>query len=79
MTSAKEINSLQRTPGIPVWQRNYYEHIIRNEKDLNNIRDYIINNPIKWATDDENLYSSELLSSESLLNVFFWMLSFFLT
>lgn len=30
------------------WQRNYYEHIIRNEKDLYNIRKYIINNPLKW-------------------------------
>jgi hypothetical protein len=79
MTSAKEINILQQTPGMPVWQRNDYKHIIRNEKDLNNIRDYIINNPIKWATDDENPRSSELLSSESLLSVFFWMLSFFLT
>ena len=79
MTSAKEINILQRTPGMPVWQRNYYEPIIRNEKDLNNILDYIINNPIKWATEDENPRSSELLSIESLLSVFFWMLSFFLT
>jgi hypothetical protein len=79
MTSAKEINILQQTPGMPVWQRNDYKHIIRNEKDLNNIRDCIINNPIKWATDDENPRSSELLSSESLLSVFFWMLSFFLT
>jgi putative transposase len=79
ITSAKEINILQRTPGIPVWQRNYYEHIIRNEKELNNIRGYIINNPIKWATDDENPRSSELLSIESLLSVFFRMISFFLT
>ena len=31
-----------------LWHRNYYEHIIRNETDLNRIRQYIINNPIKW-------------------------------
>ena len=37
-----------------VWQRNYYEHIIRNEDSLNRIRDYIINNPLQWALDREN-------------------------
>ena len=37
-----------------VWQRNYYEHIIRNEKKLNKIREYIINNPLKWLLDREN-------------------------
>jgi REP element-mobilizing transposase RayT len=30
------------------WQRNFFEHVIRSDKDLNNIRDYIINNPVKW-------------------------------
>jgi hypothetical protein len=37
-----------------LWQRNYYEHIIRNEKSLNKIREYIINNPFKWDTDRNN-------------------------
>jgi REP element-mobilizing transposase RayT len=37
-----------------LWQRNYYEHIIRNEKELNAIRQYIINNPLKWELDKEN-------------------------
>ena len=37
-----------------VWQRNYYEHIIRNKKELNKIREYIINNPLKWHLDREN-------------------------
>lgn len=36
------------------WQRNYYEHIIRNEIELNKIREYIINNPIKWELDRNN-------------------------
>ena len=36
------------------WQRNYYEHVIRDEHDLNKIREYIINNPITWGLDDEN-------------------------
>ena len=34
-----------------LWQRNYYEHIIRNEKSHQNISEYIINNPAKWAND----------------------------
>jgi REP element-mobilizing transposase RayT len=37
-----------------LWQRNYYEHIIRNEYDLNEIREYILNNPLKWELDKEN-------------------------
>jgi len=37
-----------------LWQRNYYEHIIRNENELNRIREYIINNPMQWALDGEN-------------------------
>jgi len=38
--------------GIPIWQRNYYDHIIRNENELNGIRDYIRNNPVNWINDD---------------------------
>jgi REP-associated tyrosine transposase len=36
------------------WQRNYYEHIIRNEESLNRIRQYIIENPMRWACEREN-------------------------
>jgi putative transposase len=35
------------------WQRNHYEHIIRNDKQLNTIRRYILGNPAQWETDDE--------------------------
>ena len=35
-----------------VWQRNYHDHIIREEKDLNRIREYIMNNPLKWQDDE---------------------------
>jgi len=52
--SAKRINILRKMQGIPVWQRNYYEHIIRNEQDLKNKSDYILSNPILWDEDDEN-------------------------
>ena len=38
----------------PVWQRNYYEHIIRNEDELRRISNYIRTNPLRWALDREN-------------------------
>ncbi len=38
-------------PFPKIWQRNYYEHIIRDEDDLNRIRKYIRNNPINWTKD----------------------------
>ncbi len=50
----KRINELRRMPGVPVWQRNYYEHIIRDEVSLNRIREYIVNNPLQWDIDPEN-------------------------
>lgn len=37
-----------------IWQRNYYEHIIRNDAELNRIRQYIIENPLKWDMDSEH-------------------------
>lgn len=37
-----------------LWQRNYHEHIIRNEDELSRIREYIVNNPLQWAVDREN-------------------------
>jgi REP element-mobilizing transposase RayT len=50
----KRINELRNTPSYAVWQRNYYEHVIRNDYDLNEIRQYILNNPLKWQFDKEN-------------------------
>jgi REP element-mobilizing transposase RayT len=41
----KRINLLRDTPETPVWQRNYYENIIRNEKMLTNMRQYVLSNP----------------------------------
>jgi len=52
--ATKRINASRKTPGAPIWQRNYYEHIIRNEADLNEIRQYILDNPVKWDVDGEN-------------------------
>ncbi|GIV52421.1 MAG: hypothetical protein KatS3mg038_2942 [Candidatus Kapaibacterium sp.] len=52
--ATRYINILRGTPGAPVWQRNYYEHIIRNEDALNRIREYIATNPLRWQLDREN-------------------------
>jgi len=37
-----------------LWQRNYWEHVIRNDNELKRIREYIINNPLQWELDNEN-------------------------
>jgi hypothetical protein len=50
---AARLGTVLPFPG-KLWQRNYYEHIIRNESDLGNLREYIRNNPAKWDEDSEN-------------------------
>ena len=52
--STKQINIIRNSPGIPIWQRNFYEHIIRNDKELYEIRKYIENNPLNWSDDEYN-------------------------
>jgi len=54
MLSSKRINEMRDTQGIKLWQCGYFEHIVRNEKSLNHIREYIVNNPMQWAYDREN-------------------------
>ena len=54
LASAKRINALRNKMGAPFWQRNYYEHIIRNEAKMDKIRNYIIHNQANWALDKEN-------------------------
>jgi len=49
--SAKRINLLRKSTGEPVWQRNYYEHIIRNNESYQKIGEYILTNPIQWEND----------------------------
>jgi hypothetical protein len=52
--STKAINEFRKIYGQPVWQRGYYEHVIRDEESLNRIREYIFNNPMLWELDREN-------------------------
>ena len=51
----KRINEYRKTPKRYVWQRNYYERVIRDEIELNEKRDYIKNNPITWNEDINNI------------------------
>lgn len=50
----KRLWKIPSLKGIPIWQRNYYEHIVRNEQDLQNKTDYINANPALWDQDNEN-------------------------
>lgn len=63
MTTKRYTDGVRRFAWIPfnkkLWQRNYYNHIIRDDKELACIREYIVNNPIKWETDDEYRGSHE--------------------
>lgn len=52
--ATRRMNAARQTPGRPLWQRNYYEHVIRDEEDLERIRAYILANPEYWALDPEN-------------------------
>jgi len=49
--ATKRINEMRKTPGAKLWQRNYWEHVVRNESELNRIREYIQNNPNQWESD----------------------------
>jgi len=50
----KQINELRGTLGARLWQRNYYERIIRSDAELNRIREYVVQNPATWDTDELN-------------------------
>ena len=51
MQASKQINQLNKAPGTPNWQHDYYEHIIRNPESHEQIRYYIANNPSNWKSD----------------------------
>jgi REP element-mobilizing transposase RayT len=58
LTTKRYIDGVKASDWTPfagrLWQRNYYEHVIRGENELNRIREYIRNNPLQWAMDREN-------------------------
>jgi REP element-mobilizing transposase RayT len=62
--TTKRINIARRTPGIAIWQRNYYEHVVRDEDSLLRVREYIQTNPLQWAIDRENPLGNPRLTAE---------------
>lgn len=52
--SSRRINELRGTSGATVWQRNYFERVIRNDNEMHHLREYIVNNPAQWDLDREN-------------------------
>ena len=52
--TTRRIRGTSSSRGLAVWQRNYYEHIVRDEDELNKIREYIATNPLRWPQDREN-------------------------
>lgn len=52
--STRAINEVRGTPCVRVWQRGFYEHVVRDDADFARIADYIVTNPERWDTDDEN-------------------------
>ena len=50
----RRINAMRGTPGAPVWQPDYYEHVIRNEHTLERLREHIAGNPTTWDKDENN-------------------------
>jgi REP element-mobilizing transposase RayT len=54
MVCTKRINELRETPGMPVWQRGYFEHIVRTDNAFAGITNYILTNPLRWHLDREN-------------------------
>jgi len=52
--STRRMNAARSTPGTPVWQRNYHEHVVRNEGELVTIREYVLANPARWNEDENN-------------------------
>lgn len=53
--TTRRINRIRHRPGARVWQRNYYERIVRDAQALRRIRQYIHDNPARWREDIENL------------------------
>ena len=58
---SRELNALRGTPGAPVWQERFYDHIVRDEADLERIRAYIEANPANWDQGKDNLFMPDNL------------------
>ena len=61
------VNAAENQRGAVLWQRNYYDHIIRTDRELDNIRWYIVNNPLHWQSDRDNAQNVRKLSPPELV------------
>jgi putative transposase len=52
--AARQVNQLRNGTGLPVWQRSFYDRIVRNDHELGCIQHYIRMNPVKWREDRDN-------------------------
>jgi len=72
MTTKRYADGVKRFGWEPfrgrLWQRNYYEHIIRNEESLNRIREYILTNPMRWELDRKNPHRGGVDEFDTCLN-----------
>jgi REP element-mobilizing transposase RayT len=59
--TTRRINRMRKTPGARLWQSNYYEHIVRDENDLQRIREYIRANPARWEEEHERSHQTGML------------------
>lgn len=67
--SATRVNQLQGVRGVPVWQRSFYDRIIRNDHELDCIQHYIrMKNPVKWMGDRDNSMGIEFQPSAKSMN-----------
>jgi REP element-mobilizing transposase RayT len=61
-TAASRVNKLRGVVGVPVWQRSFYDRIVRNDHELERIQHYIRMNPVKWGEDRDNLIGAKFQS-----------------
>ena len=52
--SARRINEIRASASTPIWQRGFYDHVIRGKGELDRVRTYIMDNPRKWSEDADN-------------------------
>lgn len=63
--SAAEINILRNAKGASLWRRSFHDHILRTHRDIENVREYIRLNPLKWQLDSKNLHSRVYYPNET--------------
>ena len=66
--ASRRIRAHIAKPAFPIWQTSYYEHIIRNDDSLLRIREYILNNPLKWELDRYNRHATDRRKGDNWLD-----------